>query len=103
VPTVSDRIAQIVVKRLIEPDLDTMFLPDSYGYWPGKSALDAVGVTRKHCWRYDCVLELGAPLDNGVKVGATIEHSSDTLSMGLAIARPTDHGTRQRKCLRHCL
>jgi len=43
VPTVSDRIAQIVVKQMIEPDLDSLFLPDSYGYRPGKSALDAVG------------------------------------------------------------
>ena len=47
VPTVGDRIAQTVVKQLIEPDLDPIFLPDSYGYRPGKSALDAVGVTRQ--------------------------------------------------------
>ena len=57
VPAVSDRIAQMVVKQLIEPDLDPIFLSDSYGYRPGKSALDAVGVTRKRCWRYDWVLE----------------------------------------------
>jgi RNA-directed DNA polymerase len=57
VPAVSDRIAQMVVKQLIEPDLDPIFLPDSYGYRPGKSALDAVGVTRKRCWQYDWVLE----------------------------------------------
>ena len=57
VPTVSDRIAQMVVKQLIEPDLEPVFLPDSYGYRPNKSALDAVGVTRERCWRYDWVLE----------------------------------------------
>jgi RNA-directed DNA polymerase len=57
VPTVSDRIAQMVVKQLIEPELEPVFLQDSYGYRPGKSALDAVGVTRKRCWRYDWVLE----------------------------------------------
>ena len=57
VPTVSDRIAQMVVKQLIEPDLDPIFLVDSYGYRPKKSALDAVGVTRKRCWKYDWVLE----------------------------------------------
>ncbi len=57
VPTVSDRIAQMVVKQLIEPDLDPLFLPDSYGYRPRKSALDAVGVTRERCWKYDWVLE----------------------------------------------
>jgi group II intron reverse transcriptase/maturase len=57
VPTVSDRIAQMVVKQLIEPDLDPIFLADSYGYRPRKSALDAVGVTRERCWKYDWVLE----------------------------------------------
>jgi RNA-directed DNA polymerase len=57
VPTVSDRIAQMVVKQFIEPELDAIFLSDSYGYRPGKSALDAVGVTRKRCWKCDWVLE----------------------------------------------
>lgn len=57
VSTVSDRIAQMVVKQMIEPDLDSLFLRDSYGYRPGKSALDAVGVTRQRCWKYDWVLE----------------------------------------------
>ena len=52
-----DRIAQMVVKQVIEPDLDPIFLEDSYGYRPGKSALDAVGVTRKRCWKYDWVVE----------------------------------------------
>jgi len=57
VPTVADRVAQMVVKRVIEPILDSIFLADSYGYRPNKSALDAVGVTRERCWRYDWVLE----------------------------------------------
>jgi Reverse transcriptase (RNA-dependent DNA polymerase) len=57
VPAVSDRIAQVVVKQLIEPDMETIFLPDSYGYRPGKSALQAVGVTRERCWKHDWVLE----------------------------------------------
>src|SRR3974377_659959 len=57
VPTVSDRIAQMVVKQAIEPKLESIFLPDSCGYRPGKSALDAVGVTRQRCWKYDWVLE----------------------------------------------
>ena len=43
VPTVGDRVAQTVVKQMIEPDLDKIFLADSYGYRPDKSALDAVG------------------------------------------------------------
>ena len=51
VPTVADRVAQMVVKQLVEPDLEPIFLADSYGYRPRKSALDAVGVTRKRCWK----------------------------------------------------
>jgi RNA-directed DNA polymerase len=57
VPTVSDRIAQMTAKIYFEPMVEPHFLPDSYGYRPGKSALDAVGVTRKRCWKYDWVLE----------------------------------------------
>jgi group II intron reverse transcriptase/maturase len=57
VPTVADRVAQMVVKQVIEPTLDPVFLADSYGYRPNKSALDAVGVTRERCWKYDWVLE----------------------------------------------
>jgi RNA-directed DNA polymerase len=55
--TVADRVAQTVVKMIIESTLEKVFLPDSYGYRPNKSALDAVGVTRKRCWRYDWILE----------------------------------------------
>ena len=58
IPTVTDRIAQMVVKRRLEPDMEKHFQPNSYGYRPGKSALDAVGVTRRRCWRYDWVLDL---------------------------------------------
>jgi RNA-directed DNA polymerase len=57
IPTVADRVAQMVVKQVIEPVLEAKFLPDSYGYRPGRSALDAVGVTRERCWKYDWVLE----------------------------------------------
>ena len=57
VPTVADRVAQMVVKLQIEPDIEPHFLDDSYGYRPGKSALDAVEVTRKRCWQYDWVVE----------------------------------------------
>jgi len=57
IPTVADRVAQMVAKRVIEPGIEAKFLPDSYGYRPGKSALDAVGITRERCWKYDWVLE----------------------------------------------
>ena len=57
VPTVADRVAQMVVKQVIEPTLEPIFLADSYGYRPKKSALDAIGATRERCWKYDWVLE----------------------------------------------
>jgi RNA-directed DNA polymerase len=57
VPTVSDRIAQMVVKLVFEPEVEPHFLADSYGYRPHKSALDAVGITRERCWQYNWVLE----------------------------------------------
>ena len=58
VPTVADRVAQMVVKRYLEPLVEPCFHQDSYGYRPGKSALEAVGVARQRCWRYDWVLDL---------------------------------------------
>ena len=58
IPTVTDRVAQTVVKRYLESRLDPLFHPNSYGYRPGKSALDAVAMARKRCWRYNWVLDL---------------------------------------------
>jgi group II intron reverse transcriptase/maturase len=47
-----------VVKAYLEPELERHFHPDSYGYRPGKSALEAVGIARQRCWRHDWVLDL---------------------------------------------
>ena len=58
IPTVSDRIAQMVVKSRLEPAIDPLFHPDSYGYRPGKSAQDAVGQARQRCWAFDWVIDL---------------------------------------------
>jgi len=58
IPTVADRIAQMVAKEKLEPMLEPHFHPSSYGYRPAKSALEAVGRARKMCWRYDWVLDL---------------------------------------------
>ena len=57
VPTVSDRIAQMTIKLMFEPSVEPHFLADSYGYRPNKSALDAIGITRKRCWEYDWLIE----------------------------------------------
>jgi RNA-directed DNA polymerase len=57
VPTVTDRIAQTVVKLVLEPMLEPVFDENSFGYRPGRSGLDAIAVTRKRCWKYDWVVE----------------------------------------------
>jgi RNA-directed DNA polymerase len=58
VPTVADRVAQTVVRLYLEPGVEPIFHPDSYGYRPGRSALDAVGVCRERCWRTNWVIDL---------------------------------------------
>jgi RNA-directed DNA polymerase len=58
VPTVADRIAQTVVARRLEVKVEPIFHPDSYGYRPGRSALDAVAACRQRCWRRNWVLDL---------------------------------------------
>ncbi len=58
VPTVADRIAQTVVRMALEPTVEPLFHDGSYGYRPGRSALDAVGVCRERCWRNDWVIDL---------------------------------------------
>jgi RNA-directed DNA polymerase len=58
IPTVSDRIAQMVVKIYLEPHLESCFHPDSYGYRLKKSAIQALEVARKRCWKYDWVIDI---------------------------------------------
>ncbi|ROO59040.1 group II intron reverse transcriptase/maturase [Micromonospora sp. Llam0] len=58
VPTVADRIAQTVAARELEARVEPIFHPDSYGYRPGRSAVDAVAVCRRRCWQNDWVIDL---------------------------------------------
>jgi RNA-directed DNA polymerase len=58
VPTVADRVAQTVVARVLEGKVEQIFHADSYGYRPGRSALDAVGACRTRCWKTDWVIDL---------------------------------------------
>jgi RNA-directed DNA polymerase len=51
VPTVADRVAQTVVAMELERQVEPMFHPDSYGYRPNRSALNAVGACRERCWK----------------------------------------------------
>ena len=82
IPTVTDRIAQMVVKLAFEPEVEPYFLSDSYGYRPNKSALDAIGITRQRCWRYDWVIEydikgLFDNLDHELLMMAVEKHTSN--------------------------
>jgi RNA-directed DNA polymerase len=58
VPTVADRVAQTVVANYIGEKVEPRFHPDSYGYRPAKSALDAVATCRQRCWKHDWVIDL---------------------------------------------
>ena len=58
IPTITDRVAQMVARMYVERAVEPIFCDDSYGYRPNKSALDAVGMTRKRCWCYYYVIEL---------------------------------------------
>jgi RNA-directed DNA polymerase len=58
IPTVADRVAQTVVARHLQRRVEPVFHPDSYGYRPYRSALDAVGRCRERCWKRDWVIDL---------------------------------------------
>jgi RNA-directed DNA polymerase len=77
---VADRIAQTVVKAWLEPELEEIFHVDSYGYRPGKSAIEAVGVARERCWRANWVLDIDIKgffdnIDHGLLMRAVCKHT----------------------------
>jgi RNA-directed DNA polymerase len=80
VPTVADRIAQTVVAMVLEPLVEPVFHPDSYGYRPRRSALDAVEVCRERCWSADWVIDLDIQgffdnLDHDLVLKAVMHHT----------------------------
>jgi RNA-directed DNA polymerase len=98
VPTVADRVAQTVVARHLSERAERVFHPDSFGYRPGKSALDAVQVCRERCWRYDWVVEFDirkffdtVPWD---KVVAAVEVHTDARWVVLYVRRWLAAGLR---------
>jgi RNA-directed DNA polymerase len=58
VPTIADRVARTVVAMYLGERAEPRFHRDSYGYRPNKSALEAVGVCRQRCWKYDWIIDL---------------------------------------------
>ena len=82
IPTVADRIAQEVVRRRLEPMLEPVFDADSYGYRPGRSAIDAIRTARQRCWRYDWVLDIDIKgffdtIDHELLLRALRRHTDD--------------------------
>jgi RNA-directed DNA polymerase len=80
IPTVGDRVAQTVVKMVLEPKVEPVFHTDSYGYRPGRSAIDAVAMARKRCWRADWVIDLDIKaffdsLDHALVERAVAQHT----------------------------
>ena len=81
VPTVADRVAQTVAYSYLEPLVEPVFHPDSYGYRPRRSAHDALRVCRQRCWRYDWVLDLDLKsffdsLDHSLVLKAVAHHTN---------------------------
>jgi len=58
IPTINDRVGQMVVKDYIEPRLETIFSPNSYGYRPKKNAHQALESVRYNCWKTDWVIDM---------------------------------------------
>ncbi|HST54275.1 MAG TPA: group II intron reverse transcriptase/maturase [Solirubrobacteraceae bacterium] len=82
VPTVADRVAQTVVRLVLEPMVEPLFHQDSYGYRPGRSALDAVARCRERCWRSAWVIDLDLrsffdSLDHRLVLRAVAHHTSE--------------------------
>jgi RNA-directed DNA polymerase len=82
VPTVQDRVAQTVAVAYLEPVVEAVFHPDSYGYRPGRSPLDAVATCRQRCWRYAWVIDLDIQgffdnFDHDLILKAVAHHTDD--------------------------
>jgi RNA-directed DNA polymerase len=58
VPTVSDRVAQMVIQNRIEPILEKVFHEDSFAYRPNKSAISAVTLCRSRCFKHEWLIEI---------------------------------------------
>jgi group II intron reverse transcriptase/maturase len=107
IPTVADRIAQMVVKQVLEPELERIFHPDSYGYRPGKSAHQAIKQARERCWRNDWVIDLDIKgffdnIDHALLMRAVRHHIQDKwvllyLERWLTAPVELPDGTRQAR------
>ena len=58
IPTVMDRVAQQVVRDVLEPQLEKIFHQDSYAYRKGKNAHQAMEKCRQRCLDNEWVVDL---------------------------------------------
>lgn len=105
VPTVADRVAQTVAKLYLEPGVEPHFHPDSYGYRPRRSALDAVGACRERCWKSDWVIDLDLraffdTVDHDLVLKAVAAHTDERwilLYVERWLRAPLDNGDGDQK------
>lgn len=124
VPTVADRVAQTVVRMVLEPEVEPLFHPDSYGYRPRRSAHDALAACRQRCWEKDWVIDLDIraffdSIDHDLLMKAVSKHTDlrwvllyvqrwleAPLQGGDGTLSPRDRGTPQARrshlCWRIC-
>ena len=113
IPTVADRVGQEVVRRYLEPLLESLFHEDSYGYRPRRSAIDAIWTARQRCWRSDWVVDINIKgffdsIDHGLLLRAVRKHTTcpwvllyverwltAPVMMGDGTLVPRDQGTPQ--------
>jgi RNA-directed DNA polymerase len=120
VPTVDDRIAQTTAAMYVEREVEPVFHPDSYGYCPRRSAVDAVGRCRERCWKSDWVIDLDIraffdSVDHALMLKAVARHTDQKWILlyvkrwlvaplrqqdGTLVAR--DRGTPQGSCATRC-
>lgn len=86
IPTIGDRVAQMVIRLSFEGKVEPVFHKDSYGYRPNRSALDAIAITRKRCWKYDFVLEFDIKglfdnIDHGLLMKAVKKHTENPMEI----------------------
>lgn len=82
VPTISDRIGQMVIKDYLEPRFEAIFSPNSYGYRPNKNAHQALESVRNNCRKTDWVIDLDIKgffdnIDHGKLMLAIEKHVSE--------------------------
>lgn len=81
IPTVKDRVAQMVITRELEDIVEPLFSESSFGYRPNKSAHQAIEQARTNCWHYAWVIDMDIKgffdnIDHGLMI-RTLRHFTD--------------------------